>query len=155
MAFSSSRGPGLLWQLPQPHGLVQAAGQDELAVRRDGHAPDPVGVPEEPRHLLAALDVPQPYRLVVAGRQDALAVRREDGPVQLPRVSLQLPLLPAAQLEDAQHIVHAAGQNELAVWRERHAGNSLGFADELADADAAKAAETAEGIRPANPLRSD
>src|SRR5262245_43311230 len=80
MSFSSERGSGSLRQLPQPHGLVQDARQAELAVRRDGHAPHPVIVAEEPAHLLAALDVPQPHRLVVAARQDALAVGREDGP---------------------------------------------------------------------------
>src|SRR5215475_8981952 len=80
MSFSL-RGPRSFRQLPQPHGLVQAAGQAERAVRRGGHAPGPVGVAEEPADLLAALDIPQPHRLVVAGRQDALAVGREDGPI--------------------------------------------------------------------------
>src|SRR5207244_3962604 len=85
---------------------------------------------EEPAHLLAALDVPQPDRLVVAARQDALTVGREDGPVQLLGMSLQLPLLAGAQLEDAQHVVHAAGQNKLAVRRERHAGDASGLVGE-------------------------
>src|SRR5262249_6328754 len=98
MSFSSERGSGALRQLPQPHGLVQAAGQAELAVRRDGHAPHPVVVAEEPAHLGAALDVPQPHRLVVAAREDALAVGREDGTEQLLRVPLQLTLLAGGQL---------------------------------------------------------
>src|SRR5262249_28104689 len=75
----------------------------------------------------------QPPRLVVAGRQDALAVGREDGPMHLLRVPLQLPLLAGAQLEDAQHVVHAAGQNELAVRRERHAGDPRCFDRERAE----------------------
>src|SRR5262249_21082328 len=128
-----------------PHGLVQAAGQAEVAVRRDGHTPDPVGVTEEPAHLRAALDIPQPHRLVVAGRQDALAVGCEDGPVQLLRVPLQLPLLAGAQLEDAQHVVHAPGQDELAVRRERHAGDPHRVVGERAEA--AEAAEPTELVR--------
>src|SRR5215470_17391144 len=61
MSFSSEGNPGSLGQFPQPHGLVQAAGQAELAVRRDGDAPHPVVVAEEPAQLLAAPDVPQPH----------------------------------------------------------------------------------------------
>jgi hypothetical protein len=90
-------------------------------------------VAEEPAHLLATVHVPQPHRLVVTAREDALAVGREDGPEQLLRVPLQLPLLASAQLKDAQHVVHAAGQNELAVRRERHAGNPRSCVRERAE----------------------
>src|SRR5262245_43570530 len=58
----------LLRQPPQPHGLVEAAGQAVLALRGDRHAPDPVGVAEEAAHLLAALHVPQPHGVVVTAR---------------------------------------------------------------------------------------
>src|SRR5262249_61277748 len=94
----------------------------ELAVRGAADAPHPVVVAEDPAHLLAAPDVPQPHRLVVAARQDALAVGRKDATEQLGRVALQAALRAVALLEQVDGVVHATGQGELAVRRERHAG---------------------------------
>src|SRR5205823_1769141 len=62
--------------VPQPHGLVSAARQHALAIRRQRRAEDAAGV--EDAQLLAGVGVPQPQRAVVdAAGQQAFAVGRD------------------------------------------------------------------------------
>src|SRR5438067_1388584 len=81
-------GPAAL-EVPQADGLVAAAGQGRLAVRRERHGPDVVGVPGEAVELGAAGDVPQPHGAVVPAREGPFAVGREGHANGRPGVALE------------------------------------------------------------------
>ena len=69
------RGPGR--RVPQPRRLVQGAGENALAVGREGDRPDTVCVSHERRDRGPGRRVPQPRRLVQGAGENALAVGRE------------------------------------------------------------------------------
>src|SRR5437763_8375901 len=64
--------------VPQPHGVVSAARQHALAIRRQRRAEEAAGVSREDAQLFAGVGVPQPQRAVVdAAGQQAFAVGRD------------------------------------------------------------------------------
>src|SRR5262249_14328691 len=83
------------WSLLQgrcvPDADVFPAGRDDLvAVRAEGDAVDPAGVPAEGQDLLAGLGVPELEALVRAGAGDeAAAVGAEGHPPGRPGVAFQ------------------------------------------------------------------
>src|SRR5262249_14900451 len=62
--------------IPEPHGTIETAGQDGLAVGAERHGGDPPLMPQEPDQL-ARGGVPEPRVLVLASREDGLAVGAE------------------------------------------------------------------------------
>src|SRR5262249_17743877 len=68
---------------------VAAAGEDVPAVRREGDAPDDLGVVLVLRQLLAGFHVPEADAPVDAGGDEQLAVGREGDAVDLARVPLE------------------------------------------------------------------
>src|SRR5258708_6326823 len=63
--------------IPQMRGVVKAHGQELLAVRRERHAPYPIGKSFEDMHGLPSRNVPQPRRLVGAAREHLPTIGRE------------------------------------------------------------------------------
>src|SRR6185503_4806135 len=76
-------------RVPEPHRAVEAAGQKELAVRREGYMSDRRLVPFEDLDERAGLRLPEPHRLVLAGRGEEISVRRKRGLPDLVRVPFE------------------------------------------------------------------
>ena len=106
-------------QAPQPCRVVPGAGQDALAVGREGDSRDDGRVTLERRDLLARGRVPQPCRIVRGAGQDALAVGREGDSRDFGRVALESrDSLARGGVPQPCRVVIGAGQDALAVGRE-------------------------------------
>ena len=77
--------------VPQPNGLVGAAGDELLAIGTEADTGDPVGMTLEIGHLLARSDVPDLHQTVGPGRRQALAVGTEADAQYLIGVAFQRP----------------------------------------------------------------
>src|SRR5205807_2241292 len=88
---------------------VAAAGQQPLAVRREGGAAERVGVVAGAAQFLAGLDVPDAEGAVVAGGDDPLAVGRDgDGPDAVLVAGQAAQLAVQAALDAAGQVAGAA-----------------------------------------------
>ena len=73
--------------IPESHGCVGAGGRKFLAVRRERHAKNLGGVPEQGLDLLAGDAVPQPHGAVDTGGGEQAAVGMERDAGDRPRVA--------------------------------------------------------------------
>src|SRR5262249_34095426 len=63
--------------VPDSHRLVEAAGDQAMAIRTEGHAEDPAFMAGEPERFLATLHIPEPHGPVLAGGGQPPTVRAE------------------------------------------------------------------------------
>src|SRR5262249_2881046 len=120
--------------VPEPDGAGEATRNNELAVGRQGHADDPLGVPLELLEFLAVSRVPQPQRLVRAAREDALTVLREDGAADVLGMSDKFP-----DLTDL-HVRRGRGNASLQFRPDRD------LLEPLFQADAVEALDVGQGL---------
>ena len=105
--------------IPQPCRLVVGAGENPLAVGREGDHQDRVCVSLELRDRSAGRRVPQPCRAVRGAGENSFAVRREGDGADRLRVSLERrDRSPGRSVPQPRRFVDGAGENQPAVRRE-------------------------------------